>query len=236
MSAFSQLEATKVGRAVIVSPHDDDAIVGCGGLLQSLPEKPLIVIVADGYLGYHKIEHKETLVQMRQQEALTAYARLGVPEENVLFFGFPDMSLRNYQNWVTLDGQEGGYQKLFKILRQYQPQTVFLPSEQDYHPDHRVTFDMGWVASFQAHGTLIPDFGSPAPIERLFVYQVWDHLNVVSHHFRLDEELARRKGDSLQAFESQLNIIAEFEQLGTLKYDEEQFWLFRELSGSSQAK
>lgn len=228
MSEVTEIRMSAIGQAVIVSPHDDDGIVGCGGLIHALPEKPIVVIVTDGHLGYHRIEHKGILAQIREKEALAAYAELGVPEQNLLFFRYPDMSLRNWQSWLTVEGHEGGYQKLFKVLRKYKPQTVFLPSEQDFHPDHKVSFDLGWVASFQARDTLMPDLGTPAPIKWIYVYQVWDHLEAVSHQFKLVAQDAKCKRDAMRAFQSQLNIVDELERMGTLKYDEEVFWLFRE--------
>lgn len=233
MVRSSEIEISSVGRPVMVSPHDDDALIGCGGLIQALSHKPLIVIVTDGHLGYHKIEHKRSLVGIRKREALAAYAKLRIPEENLFFFEYPDMSLRNYQNWVTIDGRDGGYQKLFRVLRQFQPQTVFLPSERDFHPDHRASFDLGWVAAFQARDTLMPDLGSPAPIQRIYVYQVWEPLEVATHRFSLPDGMASNKRNSLREFQSQLNILDELETMGTLRYDEEVFHLVRQFPETS---
>jgi LmbE family N-acetylglucosaminyl deacetylase len=216
-----------LGKTMIISPHDDDGLIGCGGLIQGLTIPPMIVIVTNGALGYHHLEHKEVIVDLRQKETLGAYQKIGVPPANVRFLRYPDMSLRNYQNWTALDGQEGGYQKIFKLIREYQPEVVCLPSELDFHPDHRVTFDLGWVAAFQAKESLMPDLGSPPKIKYVFCYQVWEHLDRVTHQFDLTGESAERKRVALRLFGSQVNILDELEAAGTLSYDRELFYLFR---------
>lgn len=221
------LEPGRLGRTMIVSPHDDDGLIGCGGLVRALQEPPAVVIVTDGALGYHWIEHKPALAARRQQEAREAYAAIGVPAELVTFLGYPDMSLRNYQNWTAPGGEPGGYQGLFRLMRAFRPETVFLPSEGDFHPDHKVTFDLGWVAAFQAKETLMPDLGAPAPVRRVFVYQVWEPLARASHAYALAPDEAERKRSALRRFASQAVILDELEAAGTLVYDREAFQLYR---------
>jgi LmbE family N-acetylglucosaminyl deacetylase len=86
------------------------------------------------------------------------------------------MSVRNYQCWETPDGQPGAYQEMFRIIRDCRPSTVVLPSELDFHPDHKVIAEAGLVASVQARETLMPELGPPVRIRRIYAYQVWEPL------------------------------------------------------------
>jgi LmbE family N-acetylglucosaminyl deacetylase len=86
------------------------------------------------------------------------------------------MSVCNYQCWETPDGQPGAYQEMFRIIRDCRPSTVVLPSELDFHPDHKVIAEAGLVASVQARETLMPELGPPVRIRRIYAYQVWEPL------------------------------------------------------------
>ena len=218
-----RLDISSLGPSVIISPHDDDGIIGCGGIIHTLKQKPIIIIVTDGSLGYVYPEQANDIVNIRKQEAFLAYASLDVPEENIIFLEYPDMSLRNYQSWTSNNGQEGGYQRFFKIFRQYQPQTIFLPYKHDPHPDHQCAFDIGWNALLRASKKRMLNFGSPIVLEHVFMYQVWQHLPTTIDVFgyKLNEQAKRAKNKAIQFFQSQINTIGELEQAQTLNYAKE---------------
>jgi LmbE family N-acetylglucosaminyl deacetylase len=219
-----------LGRVLVLSPHDDDGVVGCGGLIAALPEPPTIVIASDGRLGYHRVEEREGFVAHREREALAAYGALGVPPEKVIFLRYPDMSVRNFQNWVTPDGLPGAYQTVFRILRSCRPDTMLVPSELDFHPDHKVIAEVAVVAAVQATETLMPELGPPAPIARLYAYEVWEPIANATQRFALAPATATRKRGAIGAFESQCDAFARMQELGTLRYDEERFALVRAFS------
>lgn len=223
MAAPRPLVPATLGRVVVVSPHDDDGNVGCGGLIQALPEPPLVIVVTDGRLGYQAAAEKETIVAVRRREAEDAYVRLGVPMGRVVFLGFPDMSLRPYQCWETPDGRPGAYQRLLRLFRDERAETVLLPSAGDFHPDHKAANEAGQVAAVQARETLMPDLGAPAPIRQVLAYQVWEALEQPAWRLTLDETLAERKRHSLRAYRSQGPIIEELIQRETLSFAEERF-------------
>lgn len=107
------IEPAKAGTVLVISPHDDDGVVGCGGFVASLPEPPVVVITSDGRLGYHSLAERELFAERREREAQTGYGRVGVPPDRIRFLRYPDMSVRNYQNWETLDGRPGASRSCF---------------------------------------------------------------------------------------------------------------------------
>jgi LmbE family N-acetylglucosaminyl deacetylase len=221
------LDPSGLGRVLLLSPHDDDGVVGCGGLIAVLPEPPTVVITSDGRFGYHTLAEREGFVERREREALAAYGSVGVPPEKIVFLRYPDMSVRNYQNWVTPHGQPGAYQTIFRMLRSHRPDTMLVPSEFDFHPDHRVIAEVGLVAAVQARESLMPEMGPPVPVARLYAYQVWEPIAEVTHRFVLEAGLATRKRKAIDAFASQSDAFARMHELGTLRYDEERFALVR---------
>jgi LmbE family N-acetylglucosaminyl deacetylase len=214
---------------MVVSPHDDDGIIGAGGLIAALAEEKKevsVVIMTDGRLGYSKPEDRWTIVQTRAREAVDSYHALGVARDNINFLGYPDMSLWPYCAWKTPEGYSGGYRMLLIKLRHYKPQVVFIPNPEDIHPDHRATFEIARVAIWQAQKPVAADMGKPFRIERIFAYQTWQDLSEITHSFNLalyDSErklLRKRKREALARFNSQKDIIA---SISKINFDEEVF-------------
>ena len=226
-SSVDLISPADAGIVLVVSPHDDDGIVGCGGFLANLPVPPVVVIASDGRLGYHSVAGRDGFADRREREAVAAYGRVGVPPDRIRFLRYPDMSVRNYQNWETPSGQPGAYQEIFRVIREYRPATVFLPSELDFHPDHKVIAEAGLVACVQAGETLMPELGPPATIRHIYAYQVWEPLGDPVAAYPLDARSAALKRSAIAAFASQVDAVARMEQLGTLRYDQERLALVR---------
>jgi len=223
MSEIPPLDLQALGRTIVIAPHDDDAAIGCGGLIQALPSPPVVVVVTDGRLGYQRLDQKHTIVALRREEATACYSRLGLAAERLRFLGLPDMSLGNFLCFETLDGRPGVTQLLLRAFRQWQVETVLLPSSADVHPDHRATHEAGQAAALLARDTLMPDLGALAPIRQVLAYQVWEPLEHPDARFVLEPGSGQRKREALSAYASQGSIIAELLRRETLSFREERF-------------
>lgn len=111
-------------RAVLVlAPHPDDEVFGCGGAIARhvrSGQPVCVVVLTDGAL-YADAE-------VRRQESLAAAQVLGygVPE----FWSFPDGGLRYCEELVL---------RLTDKIAQCGADLVYAPSPLEYHPDHRQT-------------------------------------------------------------------------------------------------
>lgn len=137
-------------RAVIVAPHPDDEVLGCGGLLQLLRAQGseiLLVAVTDGggSHGASTLWPPERLERVRPQETAQALAALGVPALPTIRAGFPD----------------GGVADCVTQLRvllecTLQPgDVVFTTWRKDGHPDHEATGTAAAAAAKTSGATLI---------------------------------------------------------------------------------
>lgn len=124
-------------RAVIIAPHSDDEILGCGGLLAQLAElgrRVLLVSVTRGEfmqgIGSQPVFHVSTLPESRE-----AIRRLSLESVDICRLDFPD-------GLVSSEEQRLGEQ-LGTLLRP--TDVVFAAWQQDGHPDHEAT---GRAASF----------------------------------------------------------------------------------------
>ena len=83
---------------LMISPHDDDVVLGAGLLMQLAKRENIpvyILIVTDGSMGYCSDQEKDSISDIRTQETFDCYQSLGIPKENIIWLSFPDCRL-NY--------------------------------------------------------------------------------------------------------------------------------------------
>ncbi len=129
------------GALLVLAPHPDDEVIGCGGLILAhrVKEQPVTVAVAtDGRLGITGGAGDDDYVRLRRDEHLEAGRVLGGTES--LFLGFSDGGLAEALATGTLTSA------LVELLNSRAWHAVIFPSPFELHPDHRA---LG-LASLQA--------------------------------------------------------------------------------------
>lgn len=114
------------GRSWLVfSPHPDDEVIGMGGTLLLGKASGLsirIVYMTSGEKGGDS--------EIRTQEAKSVCNSLNA---NATFMSFPDRG-------IVVD--QSSLKSIQTLIRETNPDSVFVPSPQEYHPDHRVTLSL----------------------------------------------------------------------------------------------
>lgn len=121
-------------RAVIVAPHPDDELLGCGGLLQLLAEaqrEMVLVAVTDGGASHpdSTLWPAERLLETRPRESLQALALLGLAQMPIRRAGLPDGEVSSHAGALRV--------MLEHLLRP--GDVVFATWRLDGHPDHEAT-------------------------------------------------------------------------------------------------
>jgi LmbE family N-acetylglucosaminyl deacetylase len=112
---------------LILSPHTDDAELGCGGTIKLLLEQGNEVHIAAFSACRHSVLAgfpEDVLVQ----EIKASTRELGVPAENLYLFDY-DVRTFNFHRQEILDD-------ILNLRHKIKPDVVFVPSVNDIHQDH----------------------------------------------------------------------------------------------------
>jgi LmbE family N-acetylglucosaminyl deacetylase len=144
------LDLTLARKVLVFSPHPDDETLGCGGTLarlaQMCPVKVVLVTDGSGAGGL-----PEGAGAARQLEFVNALGVLGVND-----------SIQLNQPDGFFVGSRELAEVIKKLLEDYQPDWVFLPSPLDYHRDHVR------IAAF-----LEPLCRGAESVKQLLFYEIW---------------------------------------------------------------
>lgn len=131
------LFAEMTGRTLVVAPHPDDEVLGCGGTIARLTDsgaETYVVVVTQGQPPAYSSE----FVSRVQQEAREAHAMLGVKE--TFWLGMPAAALAETAH-SALNSALGG------LITRLRPKTLIIPFAGDIHIDHQLIFTSSLVAA-----------------------------------------------------------------------------------------
>lgn len=179
-------------KMLVLAPHPDDEILGCGGLMaQHAHElRQVRVIVATDGAAASSNEAAMEYLQRRERETTAGLAVVGVTSTPV-FLRFPDRQLFSRAEELK--------RILAEELRTWRPDLILAPSPLELHPDH-VALSRALVDVVQSS----PDIAADLALCRIAFYEV-------SHAFRPNTlvditDVAEKKFSALDAHASQLEI------------------------------
>jgi len=206
-------------RVAFISPHDDDAIIGAGYLIQAVQAYdgiPYVAVLCDGRCGYTRPEDGPGIVERRRRECIEAYRVLGVSVEQLARFEVPDFSLGAYMEWLLPGREKGVFEGLLRILRRWRATRMLVPNDYREHPDHLAASLTASYIGPQVGDPILPDWGPPTRVESFLKYSVWADFNpleagdlAVKASWRVEE----RVREALSEFESQRLVIKDLNTL-----------------------
>ena len=158
---------------VVLSPHDDDALLGAGYMITKMVEDHVpvkIVIFCKGDTGYSSPELRGSIVKTRKAETLDAYNRLGLQSEDIIFLDMPDFSLRKRVGWDGLGTDDAIFGKMIRLLRKYHVTRLLIANGYREHSDHTAVNDIGMFDGVQAGDPILSDYGELAKLRSTHVY------------------------------------------------------------------
>ena len=126
-------------KILILSPHADDEILGCGGFISKyskLNYQINVLVLTNANKGAPEIYPPETIKSLRN-EAKTANNLIGT--HKLIFENLPAINLNNYPVYKISN-------IIDKYIAKINPEIVFIPSKNDIHDDHKIIFKAAKVS------------------------------------------------------------------------------------------
>jgi LmbE family N-acetylglucosaminyl deacetylase len=123
----------RAASALVMAPHHDDEVVGCGGLVSQLAAAGAVVRVlflTDGGGGAEPVADRAAYRERRRREAAEAAGVLGIAGWDAL--DLPDGSLENHLGEAAAG--------LRRALLTQRPELLLCPSPLEVSADHRAAF------------------------------------------------------------------------------------------------
>lgn len=186
-------------RVLVLAPHPDDDVIGCGGSIANLTAQGHEVTVGymtSGEAGSLEIEAAQ-LTRIREDEARRGGRLLGVKE--FIFWRQPDGYLQESAEMII---------QLVRLIRARQFTTLYLPHHQESNRDHANTFRIGMEACQRSAGPWFSDGGlTPWTIGNVLGYEVWTPLQEATFVENISETIGL-KIKALQEHRSQVSAYA----------------------------
>lgn len=152
---------------LIIAPHADDEVLGCGATIAKEAEKGnnvYVLICTNAHVGAPELFSEEMIAQIRS-EAKAAHKILGVRE--TIFLEFPAPALDQYPGYMMSN-------QIAAVIRKYDIDTVYIPHKGDCHKDHEVIHSCAMVACRPLAGSKVKrvysyetmsetEWGNPTP-------------------------------------------------------------------------
>ena len=174
---------TGEARWLFIAPHDDDIVIGAGLLLQQAVQEGIrmrVLVTTDGSMGYCDLKERDEITDIRRRETRESFAKIGI--QDVEWLDYPDANLMRHigRRPAAAPDEIAGFSGLQNSytahLRSYRPSHVFIMSENDYNPDHKVVYQEVLISLFHAEGAIWPELGPPLE-QRPQVYEMAGYCN-----------------------------------------------------------
>lgn len=154
-----------MSRVMVISPHHDDEVIGCGGTIYRHKQKDdqvAVVFMMAGWSGIPWEPDHQVAASIIQEEAKNAGSTLGIDTIKEL-----NLEDRNLSMGSAL-------KPLITAIREESPDIIYLPYALDGDLEHRLTSEIGRQAIWMASSDYLPELGLKAgPIKNVFGYEVW---------------------------------------------------------------
>ena len=192
---------------LVIAPHPDDEVLGCGGTIAKRVEEGHSVYVCVVTKGCEPLFHEEYVEQGRS-ECREADKYLGVKE--TIFLDFPAAMLEEVSRY-KLNGA------LLQVVQKVKPDEVYIPHRGDMQIDHKMVVDAAMVA-------LRPKY--ERAVKRIYAYETlsetgWDIPNTVNEFiptvYEDISETIDKKLIAMNIFKSQLADFPAVRSLGAIE-------------------
>ena len=186
-------------KVLVIAPHADDEILGCGGTIAKRinnGDEVYVAIMTNAHKGDPGMFPENKILNVRS-EAKKAHKFLGI--KNAYFFDFPAPKLDQFPQYkIAIE--------ISKLIKELKINIMYIPYRGDIHVDHKIIFDAAMVASR-------PNYDAYT-VKSVFAYETlseteWGHpfssdAFIPNHYETISESCFNKKLKALNFFESQV--------------------------------
>lgn len=124
---------------LVIAPHADDEILGCGATIakeKSKGNNVYVLVCTNAHVGAPEMFSEDQINKVRG-EALDAHKLLGI--KSTIFLDFPAPALDQYPHYKMSN-------EIRIVICKYDIDTVYIPHRGDCHKDHAIVHDCAMVA------------------------------------------------------------------------------------------
>jgi len=128
-----------MSKILVIAPHADDEVLGCGATMAKACAKGdevFVLICTNASVGAPELFSAELIKQIRS-EAVAAHRLIGIKE--TFFLDFPAPALDQHPRYKMSN-------EISTIIRKIGADTVFIPHRGDCHKDHAIIHECAMVA------------------------------------------------------------------------------------------
>ena len=185
---------------LIISPHHDDEVLGCGGTITKhykKGDKVFVIYITAGWSALPKIKSKEKAIKIREKEAHEACKILGV--QKAIFLRENDRNFYNKKGEII--------EKMIKTIRDIKPNLIYTPHPKEKDTEHKIAYEIIKEATWLSKSPYLPKLGRPTKsVEVIYLYEVWTPMK----DFFIKEDITNVfdiKINALSAYKSQLEYL-----------------------------
>lgn len=193
-------------KILIVAPHPDDEVLGCGGVMKKYSEDNSVYVLVVTR-GTPKLYNDDKIANVRN-EARESHKILGVKETFFFDFHAPDLDITSRADISR---------SISKLLNELQIDELYLPHRGDIHHDHGIVFHAGLVAARPVGNY---------SVKRIFTYETLSETEwaapfsddaFIPNHFVNIEQQMQSKLEAMQCFKSQVRPFPSTRSLETIE-------------------
>ena len=186
-------------KILVIAPHPDDDILGCGGTIKKYVnrgDEVFLCIVTKAYTP----DWSDAFIKERNIEIGNAVKKIGISK--VFFLDFPTVKLDTVPQKELNDA-------ISKCVQEVNPEIVFIPFHGDINKDHRLVSEAALVA-------LRPKPGSN--IKKVYLYEVLSETEWAKPAQKIEdvfipnyyEDISEFLNDKIKAMECYKSEIKEY--------------------------
>ncbi len=184
-------------KILVIAPHHDDEILGCGGFIKKSVDSGNSVAILFITSGWSGIKEKKMSTQekinIREGEAKKANGILGV--KKLIFLRKEDRAIYADKK-LLID--------IVRIIQKVQPQIMLCPHKDDADFEHkiinRLTKEAIWLAR---DGNLVNNLSAAKGLNKILFYEVWTPILKPNFYVNITDQI-ETKNLALMQYKSQL--------------------------------